>query len=157
MNGGVQIGQGATFILGYEGGPSTGTTNGAITADHAAQVQIHNAQINGRVTIQGGTGAFGPLCTTPFVPVCYTDLEDNSINGAVTINGYNGFWLGFIRNHVNGAVTISNNNQSHAEIDIGSLVVHGNLVCFGNTPTENTGGSPSGPSTMTGQDTCNGT
>jgi hypothetical protein len=28
----------------------------------------------------------------------------------VTINGYNGFWQGFIRNHVNGSVTFGNNN-----------------------------------------------
>lgn len=155
VHGGVRVEQGATFMLGYEGGPSTGTISGGVVADNAAQVQVHNAIINGGVTIEGGAGPFG--CAVPYGPLCFTDFEDNSINGAVTISGYNGFWLGFIRNHVSGTVTISNNNQQNDEIDIGSLVVHGSLMCSGNNPLENVGESPGGPSTVTGQDTCNGT
>jgi hypothetical protein len=75
----------------------------------------------------------------------------------VTINGYNGFWLGFIRDHVNGTVMLINNHQPLDEIDVGSNVVHGSLLCSGNVPTENTGPSAGGPSTVTGQDTCHGT
>jgi hypothetical protein len=87
--------------------------------------------------------------------VCITLLQGNSINGGATINGYNGLFLGFIRNHVNGSVTISNNNQALDEIDIGSNVVNGSLTCAGNTPTENTGDSPGPtPDTVTGQNTC---
>ncbi len=160
--GGVRIGSGATFMLGFEGGPPTGTISGGIAANNAAQVQIHDAQINGNVTIQGGAGPFAsgcPIFSTPFGPlhICFTDFEDNLISGAVTINGYNGVWLGFIRNHDSGTVTISNNNQQYDQIDIGSNVVYGSLICFGNTPTENTGESPGGPSSVTGQDTCYGT
>jgi len=44
----------------------------------------------------------------------------HSIDGGATIDGYTGFFLGFIRNHVNGSVTISNNAQTLDEIDIGS-------------------------------------
>ncbi len=160
--GGVRIGPGATFMLGFEGGPSTGTISGGIAAASAAQVQVHDAIINGGVTVEGGAGPFAsgcPVLPTPLgqLPICFTDFEDNSINGAATINGYNGIWLGFIRNHDNGTVTISNNNQQYDQIDIGSNVVYGNLVCFGNTPTENTGESPGGPSSVTGLDTCHGT
>lgn len=158
VHGGVLVGSNATFMLGHELGPSTGTISGGIMAYDAAQVQVHNARINGGVTVQGGAGPFAlgcPVFTT--FPVCFTDFEGNSISGAVAINGYNGVWLGFIRNHDSGTVTISNNNQQYDQIDIGSNVVHGNLICFGNTPTENTGGSPGGPSIVTGQDSCYGT
>ncbi len=149
-------------MLGFEGGPSTGTISGGIAANSAAQVQVHDAQINGNVTVEGGAGPFAsgcPIFQTPFgpLPICFTDFEDNSINGAVTINGYNGVWLGFIRNHDSGTVTISNNNQQYDQLDIGSNVVLGSLICFGNNPTENTGGSAGGPSSVTGQDTCHGT
>ena len=157
VNGGIFIGTGATFYMGYEGGPSTGTINGGITADNAGRVFIHNANINGGVTIQGGIGPFSSTCTYSFVSnACSDDFEDNTINGMVTINGYNGFFLGFMRNHDSGTVTISGNTLVD-QIDIGSLIVHGNLICSGNTPTENMGGSPGLPSTVTGQDTCNGT
>jgi hypothetical protein len=148
---GVQVGSGASFVLGFDGGPATGTIGGGLTADNAAEVIVHDAQINGGVTVQGGSGPFG---CTPF-GACITLLEGNSINGGATINGYNGFFLGFIRNHVNGSVTISNNLQTLDEIDIGSNVVHGSLTCAGNNPLENTGDSPGPtPDTVTGQNTC---
>ncbi len=162
---GVMVGTGATFMLGFdtlEGGPATGTISGGIRADNAAQVQVHGAQINGGVSVEGGAGPFAsgcPVFQTPFglLPICFTLFEGNSINGAVTISGYNGVFLGYFRNHDNGTVTISNNDQHFDQIDIGSNVVLGSLICFGNTPTENTGESPGGPSSVTGLDTCHGT
>lgn len=151
--GGVRVGPGATFMLGFELGPATGTITGGLRATNAAQVQVHNARITGGVRIQGGAGPIG--CAQPFGPVCFTDLEDNSISGGATINGYNGFFLGFIRNHVNGSVTISNNTQTLDQLDIGSNVIHGSLTCTGNNPTENTGDSPGPtPDRVTGRNTC---
>jgi len=38
----------------------------------------------------------------PSVAVC-------QINCGVTIGGFNGFWMGFIRNSVNGSVNLNNN------------------------------------------------
>jgi hypothetical protein len=150
---GVRVGPGATFMLGFELGPATGTINGGLAADHAAQVQVHNARIAGGVRIRGGSGPLG--CAQPFGPVCFTDLEDNSISGGAIIDGYNGFFLGFIRNHVNGSVKITNNTQTMDQLDIGSNMIHGNLTCAGNNPTENTGDSPGpAPDTVTGRNTC---
>lgn len=149
---GVQVRPGATFSLGFEHGPDTGTISGGVVADNAAQVQVHNARINGGVSVQGGSGPFG--CSQPFAPVCFTDFEDNIINGGATISGYNGFFLGFIRNSVNGAVTISQNVVPD-QIDIGTNQVHGSLTCAGNNPLENTGSSPGPtPDSVTGRNTC---
>ena len=153
VTGGVQVGAGATFVLGFEHGPPTGTIGGGVTADDAAQVLVHNAAITGGVRIDGGSGAFASACAVPF-GVCATDFEDNAISGGAVINNYDGFWLGFIRNTVKGTVKITNNNQSFDEIDLGSNTVNGSLFCSGNNPTENTGDSPGGPNTATGQNTC---
>ena len=150
---GVRVGSGASFVLGVDGGPATGTIGGGLAAGNAAEVIVHDASITGGVAIQGGSGPFG--CTQPFAPVCITLLEGNAISGAATVNGYTGLFLGFIRNHVNGSVTISNNVQTLDEIDIGSNVINGSLTCAGNNPTENTGDSPGPtPDTVTGQNTC---
>jgi len=163
VRGGVLVSPGASFLLGFEGGPATGTINGGIVAIGAAQVAVHNALIHGAVLVQGGSGPVVPVpaCWPPsfLSPWCwyFSDFEDNTIDGAVTINGYNGIWLGFIRNHVNGTVMLTNNRQTYDETDVGANVVHGSLLCSGNVPLENTGGSPSSPSQVTGHDTCNGT
>jgi hypothetical protein len=148
---GVQVGSDASFVLGVERGPATGTIGGGVVANNAAEVIVHDARINGGVTVHGGSHLFGCV---PF-NACITLLEDNSINGATTIDGYAGFFLGFIRNHANGSVTISNNRQTLDELDVGSNVVHGTLMCAGNNPVENTGDSPGPtPNTVTGRNTC---
>jgi hypothetical protein len=51
-------------------------------------------------------------------------------------------------------VKITNNAQTFNEMDIGSNTVNGSLFCSGNNPTENTGHSPGGPNSATGQNTC---
>src|SRR5262245_50297556 len=99
VRGGVYIQAGATFVLGSEESTNTGTISGGVHATDAANVQIHFATINGGVDIHGGAGPFGP----PF-DVTFNTIEDNRINGGATIEGYDGFWMGFIRNTVNGSV-----------------------------------------------------
>ena len=41
--------------------------------------------------------------------ITWNAIEDNRINGGATVEGYDGFWFGFIRNHVNGSVNLNNN------------------------------------------------
>ena len=96
IRGGLYIEQGATFVLGSEENPvDTGTINGGVHATDAMSVQIHFTTINGGIDVHGGSGPFGG----PF-DVTWNTIEDSSIHGGVTISGYNGFWMGFIRNDV---------------------------------------------------------
>ena len=63
--GGVRGSPGASFLLGVEyTGPASGTINGGIVANGAAQVVVYNALIHGAVSVQGGAGPFG--CGGPF-------------------------------------------------------------------------------------------
>ena len=139
VRGGISVGPGATFILGFEEGGSTGTINGGIVASGASSVQVHFARVNGGVSIQGGEGFF-------------STVEDSVIHGGATINGYRGFWLGFIRNSVSGTVTLSNNVMDDPDAnEFVTNTIRGNLVCFGNSPAPQVGDSEGLPNVVSGQ------
>ncbi len=93
-------------------------------------MQIHFATINGGLEIQGGSGPLGG----PF-DVTFNAIEDNQINGGVTIEGYDGFWQGFIRNRVNGAVVFDENvrrprrQRGRLEQHPRQPGLHGELAC----------------------------
>jgi hypothetical protein len=157
--GGVWVGAFGSLFLGD--GPGSGcdprtqtTVRGGLHAAGPLFLVVHGVTINGGLSSVGGGDA--QPCNWAGIPT-YAAVEDNQINGAVTISGYQACFLGFIRNRVSGTVRLINNSEPTDEIDIGENVVHGSLLCFGNVPLENTGGSPSGPSRVTGHDTCNGT
>lgn len=135
---GVNIGAGATFVLGSEEGPpNTGAIYGGVHATNAMNVQIHFASIVGGVDIRGGAGPFGG----PF-DVTWNTIEDNRIVGGVTIDGYNGFWMGFIRNHVVGPVNLNNNTLVDADgNEYVTNVIVGGLNCSGNDPAPQIGDS----------------
>jgi hypothetical protein len=148
IRGGLQIGAGATFVLGSEeSGWTTGTINGGVYATNAANVQIHFATINGGIDIHGGAGPFGP----PF-DVTWIAIEDNVIRGGATVDGYDGFWFGFIRNDVSGTVTLSNNVLEDPDgNEYVTNTIHGSLRCFGNSPAAQVGDSEGSPNVVTGQ------
>jgi len=150
IRGGLRISQGATFVLGSEENPGdTGTISGGVRATNPASVQIHFTTINGGIDIQGGSGPFGG----PF-DITWNAIEDNNIHGAVTINGYNGFWFGFIRNTVRGSVTLSNNETEDTDgNEYVTNTIKGNLNCFGNSPAAQVGDSEGEANVVSGRKT----
>jgi hypothetical protein len=150
VRGGLVIEAGATFVLGSEENPvDTGTISGGVHATDPASVQIHFATINGGIDVHGGSGPFGG----PF-EVTFNAIEDNQINGGATVEGYDGFWFGFIRNDVNGTVNLNNNVL--ADPDANEYVtntIHGSLNCSGNSPAPQVGDSEGSPNQVTGPKT----
>ena len=150
IRGGLYIEQGATFVLGSEESPvGTGTINGGVHATDAMSVQIHFTTINGGIDVHGGSGPFGG----PF-DVTWNTIEDSSIHGNVTISGYNGFWMGFIRNDVRGSVNLNDNIL--ADLDGNEYVtntIHGSLHCSGNSPAPQVGDSEGESNVVTGAKT----
>jgi hypothetical protein len=147
---GLWVQSGATFVLGSEESPgSTGTISGGVHATDAASVQIHFATINGGLEIHGGSGPFGP----PF-DVTWNAIEDNWIHGGVRITGYDGFWMGFIRNHVSGSVSLSNNTLTDPDgNEYVTNTIHGTMRCSGNDPAPQLGDSEGSPNVVTGRKT----
>jgi hypothetical protein len=150
IRGGLFVGPGATFVLGSEENPvPTGTITGGVHATDPASVQIHFTTINGGVDIHGGSGPFGG----PF-DITWTTIEDSRINGAVTIEGYNGFWAGFIRNTVYGSVNLNDNVLADPDgNEYVTNTIHGNLNCAGNSPAPQIGDSEGSPNVVTGAKT----
>ena len=147
---GLWISSGATFVLGSDENTSaTGTISGGVHASDPASVQIHQATINGGISISGGSGPFGG----PF-DVTWNAIEDNVIHGGATINGYDGFWFGFIRNHVSGTVRLSDNVLADPDgNEYVTNVIHGGLRCWGNSPAPQVGDSEGLPNAVTGAKT----
>jgi hypothetical protein len=147
---GLFVKPGATFVLGDEEHPgNNGTISAGVHGTDAASVQIHFARINGGVRIHGGSGPFGP----PF-DVTWNTIEDSHINGSVTIAGYNGFWMGFIRNNVRGSVNLNNNVLEDPDgNEYVTNTIHGSLKCSGNSPAPQVGDSGGSPNRVTGAKT----
>lgn len=148
IKGGLFIEAGATFVLGSEENPvDTGTISGGVHATNPASVQIHFTTINGGVDVHGGSGAFGG----PF-GITWNAIEDNRINGGATVEGYDGFWFGFIRNHVNGSVTLDDNILPDPDgNEYVTNTIHGSLSCSGNSPAPQIGDSEGFPNEVTGR------
>jgi hypothetical protein len=150
IRGGLFIEAGATFVLGSEESPgSTGKISGGVHATNPASVQIHFAIINGGIEVHGGSGPVGG----PF-DITWNAIEDNRINGGATVEGYDGFWFGFIRNTVNGSVNLNDNVLF--DLDANEYVtntIHGSLNCTGNSPDPQVGDSEGLPNRVTGRKT----
>ena len=137
-------------MLGSEENPvDTGTINGGVHATDAMYVQIHFTTINGGIDVHGGSGPFGG----PF-DVTWNTIEDSSIHGGVTISGYNGFWMGFIRNDVHGSVNLNDNVLVDEDgNEYVTNTIHGSLNCSGNSPAPQVGDSEGEPNVVTGAKT----
>ena len=147
INAGLTIGAGATFVFGSEQTPNeTATINGGVHATDAMNVQIHFATINGGVDIHGGSGVFGG----PF-DITWNTIEDSVIHGGATIEGYNGFWMGFIRNTVYGPVNLNDNVLFDDDgNEYVTNTIYGGLHCEGNEPAAQVGDSEGSPNQVTG-------
>ena len=147
IRGGVSVGEGATFVFGSEDTPEvTATISGGVRSSNAMSVQVHFSTINGGVDLEGGAGPFGG----PF-DITWNTLEDNRINGTVTVNAYDGFWQGFIRNTVNGAVNFNDNTVLDTDgNEVVTNVIHGSLACAGNNPAPQVGDSGGEDNVVTG-------
>jgi hypothetical protein len=150
IRGGVFVMQGATLVFGSDENPvPTATIGGGVHSTNAMGVQIHHSTISGGVDLQGGAGPFGG----PF-DVTWNTLEDDVINGSVTINGFDGFWQGFLGNNVHGTVNFNNNVvQDPDGNELVTNTISGNLNCAGNDPTPQPGDSGGTPNHVTGHET----
>lgn len=139
ISGGVRVAPGAVFGLGYGGGSYT--VNGGVYADHPASLYLGGATINGGFTSVGGGD---PYRNFP--------IKDSTFNGNVSVTGWSGGWIGFLRNTVHGNLTISGNSSATDpdSTEVADNHVFGNLACFGNAPAAQFGDSGGGPNTVTG-------
>jgi hypothetical protein len=171
IRGNVLVDAGAVLLLGCSpniscGPPSPGITydriGGNLTALGAQGVVVHSATIGGYVTVLGGGGGkaahacaaqtagkpidqqLAPWSEDPgldFTPV-YTDFEDATIGGSLTVAGLDSCWIGSLRNEIGGNASYAGNNFGDPDaMEIDSNVIQGNLACFHNVPAVQFGDS----------------
>jgi hypothetical protein len=141
----VTVGAGALLALGCEPGDlpcmndATGQTSHAIfgnlTVTGASLVIVHRDYIGGSVMQTGGGGGLTCNSLFPGGPPPYTDYNDDTIAGNLTVAGLHTCWDGFLTNTVGGTVTW---NDNETVIPDGNLIststIHGSLKCFANNP-----------------------
>ncbi len=177
VGGNVNVGNGAVLVLGCS--PSQGCH--AITSDRiggnlsgfgALAVVLHAVSIGGSVFLAGGGGgaaggAASGACFASPIPAPwsedpalssgpngspqFTDFEENSIGGNLSILGMQTCWLGSFRNQVRGSISLIGNSTSDPDgMEIGSNLVGGNLACQSNLPAVQFGDSAAAPNTVGG-------
>jgi hypothetical protein len=167
VGGNVNVGSGGVLLLGCS--PNISCSNppgitydriaGNLTGYGALGVVLHSASVGGSVSLQGGGGGgaaencssvttpqSGPLPPAPwsqdpnlaFTPV-YSDFEDVTVGGNLTMSGLTSCWLGSLRVQVGGSATWVNNTMGDPDaMEIGSNLINGNMICFANSE----GGTP---------------
>jgi hypothetical protein len=151
MNGGGLFGNSPTASLIVDGNVKLtnaffvdigcGAGNGcALAGDNAYRIEgnldsrgsidlhMHGLQIEGNVSIRDGGG--GAYCVPDFH---FSNIEDSSVGGNVTISGLKSCWSGLTRDHIEGNVRVENNQLADPDaIEILANVIEGNLSCNGN-------------------------
>jgi hypothetical protein len=111
---------------------------GSIIGLAALGIVVHNDWIGHSIAQSGGGG--GLTCKPKGVfaanhSPAYSAYEDNWIGGGVFIRNLRTCWLGVIRNWTGDSVHIVKNGAADPDaMEIVSNVVHGNMICFGNSP-----------------------
>jgi hypothetical protein len=174
VGGNVFVGAGADLLLGCSPNISCASPP-AITFDRiggnlnavGAQAEVvHSAAIGGRVALLGGGGgAAAKTCASQSAgkpPIAglkpwsddpsldgtpvYSDFEDNSIAGSISVIALTSCWLGSLRNQVGGNSTYAGNTMGDPDaMEIDNNLVGGTMTCLDNRPAVQFGDSGSAP------------
>ncbi len=179
IGGSVYVGNGAALLFGCS--PNiTCTSPPGITYDHiggnligfgAQGVVLHSASVAGNISLfGGGGGTAGATCKSQkpgkpintalepwsedsnlyFTPV-YTDIEDVTVGGNLSIVGVTSCWLGNLRDQVRGsAAFIANTMGDPDAMEVDNNLISGGLFCFKNTPQAQFGDGGSAPNIVSG-------
>jgi hypothetical protein len=172
INGDVQVQNGAVLGLGNYGPPGIKTNtvvNGNIVADRPLDLYLSGITVHGSVVSNGGGPGTSQFLNFP--------TKDDTIDGNLIMNGWQGGWIGAIRDTVGGSVIVSNNASVVHETPVGcddmdpnpanhctgfapgpdtdstevvTNTITGNLICVGNTPAAQFGDSGGLPNTVSG-------
>lgn len=107
---------------------------GSIKATDALAVNIHASTINGGVTQTSGGGGASCIPQAGSEEPVFSDYEDDSISGGVSIKSVFSCWMGLARDRINGNVSLVGNTLADPDaIEILANTIWGNLKCVGNS------------------------
>jgi len=147
IRGNVFVGKGAVLVLGCSpnllgicsGSATFDTIGGNLTAEGALADVLHNTDVRGNVTIQGGGGGVtcspAPLWAEDKAIAAtqtpqYTDIEDSFIGGNYTVTNVSTCWNGTLRDQIRGNTDFSGNTDADPDgMEILNNLVGGNMAC----------------------------
>ncbi len=177
VGGNVTVGAGGVLFLGCSPNiscPQAVTYDrigGNLTASGALGVVVHSTSIGGNFTVSRGGGgpdvvdgvASGACDVAASAPApwgndpslvgtpVYTDAEDNSVGGNLSITGLQSCWLGALRNRVGGSMTVTDNTMGDPDAtEIGTNLVSRDMSCSGNDPKVQYGDGGASPNMVGG-------
>jgi len=118
---------------------SHAVVSGSIVENSPLGVIVHNSSIGRNLKETGGGG--GLSCKPPksgiFAAIkspVFSDLEDSTVGGNVTLSGLKSCWTGLARDKIGGNLTINNNTMADPDaIEILANSIAKNLSCSGNS------------------------
>jgi hypothetical protein len=152
VDGNVSVGPGATLLLGclptsfaciddpsqeHPTLSSHGVITGNLTEDSPLGVVVHDTAIGRSVSESGGGG--GVKCDpsgvfAAFGSPVYSDYEDSTIGGSLSVRGLNSCWLGVARVRANGSMGFFHVQLADPDgIEILANHVGENLACYDNS------------------------
>jgi hypothetical protein len=139
------------------GGVLTGqnSVHGSVIEFGPLGVIMHASTIDGSVAELGGGG--GVNCTpsgifAAFGSPAFSDYEDNTIGGDLSVVGLQTCWLGSLRNTVGGNIIDVGNTMANPDAgEVLQNTVHGDIACFNNSPAVQFGDSGASPNVVSGQ------
>ncbi len=159
ITGNVMVGKDAVLGLGnYNPAPPhvSAVVDGNVTANQPETLYLGGMTVHGNLVSNGGGN---PDSHRNF------PIKDDTVDGNVIVQGWDGFWFGVIRVTVGGNVTVANNSgtqtglpgtEFEGVLDSNEVVdntISGNLICHGNTPPAQVGDAAEeggGPNTVGG-------
>jgi hypothetical protein len=153
VSGNLQVQAGATAVIGCEDPHFTCLDNPALASHDSIGgnlveqqplgVVVHNSAVGGSITESGGGG--GLTCEpigafALFGSPVYSDYEDMTVGGNLSIGSLTSCWLGVARVHLAGNMDILGDQLADPDaIEIIANHILGNLVCEGNSQTWDSG------------------
>jgi hypothetical protein len=161
--GNVSVGTNGVLVLGCDpeafpcldnsGGSVSATIGGNLSAYGALAEVVHDTDVAGNLTIDGGGG--GVNCdpqSALFGFPAYATFEQVAVGKNATITGWHSCWLGMFRTHVTGNMTFDNNVTADPDgNEIQTNWIGGNLSCSGNSPQPQQGDSQGQPNVVGGK------
>lgn len=166
INGDVSVGKGATLGLGCSFGYhdcgfapiwlGNVTVNGNVVANQALTTYIDFTIVHGNVVVNGG-GDLAMVDHPPAQGGLVLPIKDNQVDGNIVVHGWQGAWVGTIRNTVGGNLMFSQTEGTRLgdgdlldSTEVATNVIAGNLICVQNTPPAQIGDSHGLPNTVGG-------
>jgi hypothetical protein len=177
VGGNVYVGAGAVLTIGCS--PAGGChgvdydrIGGSLTAIDAQGVLVQHVSIGGSASVLGGGGGaaggassgecFALPSPNPWGEDAalsqgqngtpqYTDFEDSTIGGSLSVIGVQTCWIGSFRDQVAGNVTFAGDVTSDADgNELGANVIGGSMTCLANQPQVQFGDSFATPNIVGG-------